>query len=253
MTLAEFTRTHPYRSSLLFLLIVLLVITAFGIIHAIVALESLVQIAAADLTISLVGIFLIERLGWWGEAGYTTGIRLGHIPLFVLPCAIGLLSLSQGIVVTQPIVILSFAALTILIGFTEETFFRGLIFTTLLPVGTIRAAAISSFLFAAPHLLNVIGGTWDPVFTVVDTFAAFGIGITFAALRLRTGSIWPLIGIHALFDFTALLSAGGIEVPAQSETVLLSSIVIGFVFVVYGLFILRNELRKKENVNELIR
>ena len=110
----------------------------------------------------------------------------------------------------------AFAALTLIVGFAEETFFRGLILTTLLPTGAIRAVILSSLLFAAPHLLNIIGGLWDPAFTLVDSIAAFGLGITFAAIRLRTGSIWPVIGIHAFFDFTSLVSLGGITVTAQS-------------------------------------
>jgi len=143
--------------------------------------------------------------------------------------------------VTAPLAIIAFAALTLVVGFAEETWFRGLILTTLLPTGTIRAVIMSSFFFAAPHLLNMIGGTWDPAFTVVDSIAAFGLGITFAAIRLRTGSIWPLVGIHALFDFTSLISLGGVNVPAQSPRVLLTSVFIGILFVGYGLFLLRNE------------
>ena len=142
---------------------------------------------------------------------------------------------------TAPIALLAFAALTLVIGFAEETFFRGLILNTLLPTGTIHAVVLSSFLFAILHFLNIIGGTWDPLFTIVDSVAAFGLGITFAAIRLRTGSIWPLVGIHALFDFTSLISLGGINVPAQSPRVLFTSVFFGIVFVVYGLFLLRSE------------
>ena len=233
---------HPYRNSVGLLLIVICVVTALGAIHAIFQLESLVQIAAADLILTLIGILLLTRLGWWEKAGFMTGISPEQIPLFILPFAIALFSLAEGIRVTAPVTVLAFAALAILIGFTEETWFRGLIFNTLLPAGTIGAVVISSFLFAAPHLLNAIGGIWDPVFTVVDAGAAFGIGITFAALRLRTGSIWPLIGLHALFDFTAFVAEGGIEVPAQSTAVLLTSVVIGIVFTLYGLFLLRKEI-----------
>ncbi len=241
MTLVSFTNEHPYRSSAGFLLIVVFVVIAIGILNERFLMGSLVQAAVVDLTLAVIGIFLLTRLDWWGKAGYTTGIRLAHIPLFILPCAVALLSLGQGIRVTAPIAILASAALTLVVGFAEETYFRGLILTTLLPTGTIRAVVLSSFLFAAPHLLNMIGGTWDPAFTFVDSIAAFGLGITFAAIRLRTGSIWPLVGIHALFDFSSLISLGGVEVSAQSSQVLLTSIFIGIVFVAYGLFLLRDE------------
>ena len=148
---------------------------------------------------------------------------------------------------TAPVIILAFAALTLVVGFAEETYFRGLILTSLLPTGVIRAALISSFFFAAPHLLNNLGGTWDPAFTVVDSIAAFGLGITFVALRLRAGSIWPLVGIHTLFDFTSLVALGGVEVHAQSLQLLVSSVIVGMAFVAYGLFLLRGV---KNNVPE---
>jgi len=241
MTLSGFAVQHPYRSSFGFLLIVVSVVLTVGLINERFLMGSLVQVAVVDLTLAIIGIVLLARLDWWGKAGFTTGIRLAHIPLFVLPTAVALLSLGEGIRVTAPLAILASAVLTLVVGFAEETWFRGLILTTLLPAGTIRAVVVSSFLFAAPHLLNVIGGTWDPAFTIVDSIAAFGIGITFAAIRLRTGSIWPLVGIHALFDFTSLIALGGVNVSAQSPLTLISSVFIGIVFVLYGLFLIRGE------------
>jgi hypothetical protein len=241
MKFTNFTMQHPYRSSAVFLLIMLFVILATGMISPVLRMGNLEQLAVGDLILATTGIFLMTRLDWWRKAGYTTGIRLAQFPLFILPLAIALLSLGEGIRVTAPLSILAFAALTLIVGFAEETFFRGLILTSLLPIGTTRAVVLSSFLFAAPHFLNIIGGIWDPTFTVVDSIAAFGLGITFAAIRLRTGSIWPLVGIHAIFDFTSIISLGGIDVPAQSPQVLFSSVFIGIVFIVYGLFLLRSE------------
>ena len=240
MRLASFTSLHPYRSSIGFLLIVVAVVVSVGMINRLFLMGTLVQVALGDLILAMTGILLLTRLDWWEKAGYTTGIRLEHVPLIILPLAFALLSLGTGIQVTAPTAILAFAALTLIVGFAEETFFRGLILTTLLPTGAVRAVVLSSVLFAAPHLLNILGGLWDPAFTVVDSIAAFGLGVTFAAIRLRTGSIWPGIGIHAFFDFTSLLALGGITVTTQSPQSLVTSVCIGIVFVVYGLILLRS-------------
>ena len=35
--------------------------------------------------------------------------------------------------------------------------------------------------------------------------AAFQVGLLFAALRLRMGTLWPVVGAHALFDLAVLL------------------------------------------------
>jgi uncharacterized protein len=253
MTLAQYTRDHPYRSSAGFLFLIILIVITSGIFHTAFRIEALFQIAIADLALSVIGIILINRLGWWGNAGYRTGIRFVQVPLFILPIAIAMLSLAEGIRVTTPIAVIGFALLAVLIGVAEETFFRGLILTTLLPKGTIPAIVISSFLFAAPHLLNAVGGLWDLTFTLVDTFAAFGVGVTFAALCLRTGSIWPVIGLHALFDFTAFISLGGIEIQTQSTAVILTSVIAGIILVVYGFFLLRRDIEKERTVSPVHR
>jgi membrane protease YdiL (CAAX protease family) len=249
MTLAGFIALHPYRSSLLFLLIVMGVVITVGLLTRLFLVGNLIQLAAGDLLLAVMGIILLTRLDWWGKSGYTTGIRLAQLPLFILPCAIAVLSLGKGILVTAPTTVIAFAILTLIIGFAEETFFRGLMLTTLLPVGTISAVVISSVLFAAPHLLNILGGLWDPAFAVVDSIAAFGLGITFAAFRLRTGSIWPCVGIHAFVDFTSLISLGGITVTTQSTQSLFTSFFIGIVFVIYGVWLLRDRIGETPGIS----
>jgi hypothetical protein len=239
MTLERFTTSHPFLSAFGFLVIVVTIVLGIGAVNEVFLMGSLIQVAVVDSVLAVTGIFFVFRLCWWKKAGYTAGIRWADVPLFVLPGAVALLSLSGGIRVTGSVTVLAFAVLTLVVGFAEETWFRGLILTALLPLGILRAAVISAFFFAAPHLLNSLGGTWDLTFTMVDTVAAFGLGLTFAALRLRTESIWPLVGIHTLFDFTSLVAVGGVEVHAQSLQVLISSVIVGAVFAAYGLFLLR--------------
>jgi len=241
MKFAEFIDRYPYLSALGFLLFVIFVVVGFGALNEVFLMGTLVQLGAGDLALGCIGIFLVLYLGWWKKAGFATGIHHKDLPLFILPALFALSSLLDGIRVTAPAAVLGFALLTLIIGFAEETFFRGLIFTTLLPTGILRAVLLSSFIFAAPHFLNILGAQWDPYFTLVDSIAAFGIGVVFAALRLRTGSILPLIGLHALFDFCSLVSLGGIMVPPQSVQSLATSVIAGAVFVVYGFYLLRTE------------
>ena len=176
MTLTSFTMEHPYLDAFVFLLIFVLVLITFAVANILLATGILEQVAIVDLILAIVGLFLVKRLGWWEKAGYNTGIRLSYVPLFILPCAVALTSLAEGIRVTAALEIFTFAVLTIVIALAEETFFRGLIFTALLPAGTFRAVIIDSFLFAALHLLNISGGTWDLFYTVTDTIAALVSG-----------------------------------------------------------------------------
>ena len=142
MKTGRFTAQYPYLGAAGFLVIVVCMVLGIGAINEVFLMGSLVQVAVVDSVLALTGIFLVARLGWWERAGYTTGIRWADVPLFILPGAVALLSLSGGFQVTAPVTVLAFAALTLVVGFAEETYFRGLILTSLLPTGVIRAAVV---------------------------------------------------------------------------------------------------------------
>lgn len=96
--------------------------------------------------------------------------------------------------------ILAFASV-VLAGLVEETAFRGILLTRLLPRGLWTAVLLTSALFGLLHVVNLLlGSPWQTVLLQV-TFAAMA-GTGYAAMRLRTGSLWPPIILHALFDLT---------------------------------------------------
>jgi membrane protease YdiL (CAAX protease family) len=225
------------------------ILSAFaGILREVYDLTILQQVAVFDSCLAIAGLALLFHLGWWRAAGYASWGRTGTANLFVPLVLVAFISYTDGIAAVSPPMVLAFALLALLIGFAEETIFRGLILTALLPAGIRNAVLVSALLFALPHLLNAIGGIWDPVFTVADTVAAFGIGISFAALRLRSGSIWPLIGIHALIDFNTFMSIGGVEVTGQSPAALVLTVLVGVVLAAYGLFLIRGCHRPREGM-----
>jgi hypothetical protein len=65
-------------------------------------------------------------------------------------------------------------------------------------------------------------------------------GFTYAALRWRTGSLLPVIAVHAAFAFAVDVATLGTF--AYRITMLLST--LGFVF--YGLFLLRNRQARSD-------
>lgn len=99
----------------------------------------------------------------------------------------GLLALGYG---------LFWALGTVMVGFFEETFFRGYAQATLASgIGFWPAAFLLSAIFGASHLSDR-GYTWLGVVTA----ALFGL-LSCLSLR-RTGSLWLGIGFHAAFDFS---------------------------------------------------
>ncbi len=101
-----------------------------------------------------------------------------------------------------PLETLVFALLSVaLAGTVEELAFRGVLLDSLAPRGIWRAVALSSALFGLMHVTNLfLGAPWFSVLLQV-TFAGMA-GTGYAAMRLRTRSLWPPIILHALFDLT---------------------------------------------------
>jgi membrane protease YdiL (CAAX protease family) len=238
---------NPVRSAILFWGLLILLNILAGFVALVRQLTPLQLVTFADIMVGIAGIFLIAGLLWWRRAGFTTLGRRRDFVLYLLPIGVAFLSLTEGTATAEVSVILTFALFALVVGFAEETFFRGLILQSLRPVGVFGAVLGSAVLFGLPHLLNAVGGIWDPVFTIGDTFAAFGIGVTFAALVLRTGTIWPVILIHALIDFTALIAQGTLVVQAQSFGEIMVTVGVGVVMTIYGLYLIRD--RKTDGVD----
>jgi membrane protease YdiL (CAAX protease family) len=80
--------------------------------------------------------------------------------------------------------------LALMVGFVEESVFRGLMLTALRERGVWRAIIVTSVLFGLTHLANVLAGA-----TVLETISqvayTIAFGVAFAALVLSTGIIGP--------------------------------------------------------------
>jgi hypothetical protein len=127
--------------------------------------------------------------------------------------------------------------MTLVIGFAEETLFRGVIFEALRIRGSVVAVVGSSLLFAATHALNALGG--DPIHVMVQIATALGVGVAFGALRIRMGTIVPLILVHAAIDFVGFTSSGGQGVATAIEPVRVGAeLGITAALILYGIALL---------------
>ncbi|HYH44284.1 MAG TPA: type II CAAX endopeptidase family protein [Thermoanaerobaculia bacterium] len=89
-----------------------------------------------------------------------------------------------------------YAAVVLAAPLFEEILFRGFLLPGLARSPYLRGAGavlLSSVLFALPHLQ----------YDLFDITAVFGLGVLFAVVRLRTGSTWLAIGLHALVNLLA--------------------------------------------------
>ena len=129
---------------------------------------------------------------------------------------------------------------TLLTGFWEEGFTRGLLLSLLLVAalrggrGPMGAVFLSAVVFGLLHLVAVpLGKELGPSLAQVATATLFGIG--FGALLLRTNALWLLAGLHALGNLGSALRGRTDPSDDFQAFFLLSELVLA----VYGLFLLR--------------
>jgi len=168
---------------------------------------------------------------WWQLAGLVADRPIRHsfrewrapLLLLLLGLAVMVVRLAAGLL-TGPgqrmlaqtsggVVVALIVSSMLLVGVNEEVLFRGLALGALLRergttrLGVYQAVITVSVLFGLAHLIR--GGP------ILDRLELAGgtavIGLMFAAVRLRSGSIWVGAGLHALGDsvqFVGALSAG---------------------------------------------
>jgi uncharacterized protein len=90
-------------------------------------------------------------------------------------------------------------ATVIMAPLSEEIFFRGFIFGGLIrPLGVVGAMIVSGFIFGAFHIQSASSIGLLLPFTLV--------GVLFAWIYYRTGSILPTIAAHFLFNFVSFIA-----------------------------------------------
>lgn len=140
-------------------------------------------------------------------------------------------------------VIAVLAVNTLLIGFAEEVMFRGILLSALRGrMGIWPAVILGAGLFAAAHMVHgLVTGAFGAA--TAQACAAFLSGVFFTAIRLRSGSLYPGVLIHAVWDFAIFfLIAAGSEAagtaPGSAPT--LVPVVFELPLALYGLYLMRN-------------
>lgn len=248
----SFAVRHPVLFSILAILVY-----DFGM-QAFFALVGDLHLSAMGKTLTVQGVFcvfiaaLIASWRWWRDAGFSRPVK-GRAIIAYAPWLLLLILMLADVKTSGSSLggIAGFAVFALMIGFAEESLCRGISLRALLPKGQIRAALLSSLIFGAAHLLNMLYGH-DPAATAVQAVYSTFIGIGFAGPRLYSGTIWPAVVIHALIDFLDGGGRGfGFEPATEPITFgrALVPIVITGLYALYGLWLLRKK-RVSEGLKE---
>lgn len=125
------------------------------------------------------------------------------------------------------------------VGVSEELMFRGVLLAGFLNRCTVwQAVFASSAIFGLVHALNGFT-TGDVPYALWQSGGAFLQGVGYAAIRLRTRSVWPMAVVHGIWDFSLMLQ---LMSDAQQDTAPLRpwvSLLLVLPIFLYGLFLLR--------------
>ncbi len=113
----------------------------------------------------------------------------------------------------------------------EELAFRGVLMGRLMRYGAKPAAWISSIGFGLLHAVQP-----DPLAAALSVFMSAGLGLSLAALRLGTGSLWPALAAHLLINLSASATLGAH--PAAQSGQIWVPLLLGTFFLAYGAFLL---------------
>ncbi len=203
--------------------------------------------------IAIAILFFAIKYFKWGDLQFTKPHSLFRTLWFP---AIYLLLFGAGIAFlgAPPLSVVLFVAInTFMVGISEEVMFRGVLFRALDKAMSIWPAIIlTSVLFGAVHTLNVFI-TGELVTSIVQSVAAGLSGIVFMAILICTGSIWPAIIYHFLWDcliFLVGLSVAATNPEAGQQDVgamaLYAPLLINLPNVIFALILLRNVGKNKQ-------
>ena len=151
---------------------------------------------------------------------------------------------------SRPGLLVLYSAVNLAIGLCEEVLGRGVVLLVMLQKwghtrrGIYQAVLVSSALFGAAHILNLITGRLPLLANLTQIIYSVFFGVIFAACFLRNNAIWPVMLMHAAVDFGGGLrhiAVEGSQIVVANNTLAqaMSALMITLPLFLYGLFILR--------------
>ena len=170
----------------------------------------------------LAALFLLALVVWqqWRDVGLNKLASGRSLLLTWLPMLYIVVGLGLAVVFGLPPVgvLLWILFNTFLVGLSEELMFRGVLLQAFRRTVSIwPAVALTTLAFGAIHILNVFM-TGELRSALIQSAAAALSGLLFIALRLRTGSLWPCIIVHGLWDFATFTVAAARSGESQASS-----------------------------------
>ena len=237
-----FAERHPYWFVVLMELMVIIVYILAGTVAHFMKLSNLGLYGIANLGLTIIAAVILTGMRWWNVIGFRSPARTRDLLYFIVPFFPIIINLIPGVQISGINMLLEIFGITMMVGFVEETIFRGLMLNALKAHGIWKAAIITSLLFGLTHAMNLLAGK-SVADDMAQIFYAVAIGFAFAALVLKKGIIWPLVLAHFLIDFFNFIQKPGFTFsPFWTLFIVLSLAVI---FTAYGIFVMLQKDKEK--------
>lgn len=179
----------------------------------------------------------LAQFGFNGIDGSKAKEALYYVPLLIIALVQPVMGgINVELTAVEILVIVVF---TLLVGFTEESVFRGIIRDKLKLKGPLFYIVFSSVLFGILHMANALNGS-DMIHVILQVINALLLGFIFALLIETTNNILPLIAFHFIYDALAMISNENLD-----KEVLLVSI-LNILYLLYGIYLVYNLVRRRK-------
>jgi len=163
----------------------------------------------------LLQFWLDTPLFWRPRISFPRQLRVSLLPLFYLAFLALAVSLRGPLSLQHTLTGLAVAPVVALF---EETLIRGYVLESFLRLsksGNVLPAVFwSSLLFGLSHLMNL--ARQDLPTTLYQVGFTFALGALYAAIYLRTGSLWWPIVLHFANDFIVIAGTGSVVQAAPN-------------------------------------
>lgn len=252
-------KSHPFAASVGIVLIYLAVTKGialgFGLLPAGLLTKTLTEIAVMLWTFTLVMFCGYGRIYKQRGLFQTLLVALPHLLFFGLLGALAvLIQVANPDTQWLPLGEILLGVLALFgIGFNEEGLFRGIVVNLLAEKGLntkrdiYKTVFLSSLLFGSVHMINLFYGVAFAN-ALIQSICAGVIGLLFCLYFLRGGSIWGVILLHALQDFSGLfeyLFVSSSDFASAVNTMGMGSLICSVIFLLIALFLLRDSSCKK--------
>ncbi|MBR0556435.1 CPBP family intramembrane metalloprotease [Ciceribacter sp. L1K23] len=209
--------------------------------QAVLISEGLVDgiIAASIFLLIVLALLKWDRLGLqWPKP--PRSVLVTWLPsLYIV--AILVISTTLGLppVATMAIVFINCA----FVGFSEEVMFRGILFRgALSAMRVLPAIFFTSAIFGLIHTLNTFA-TGQLDVAIAQAVAAFMSGLLFNVIRVRTQSVFPMIVLHTLWNFSLFMLVHASDGVNETVTITPATLIAPALMILpllgYGIYLMR--------------